>query len=117
MRPCLAFAILLLSGLGCQAVLAQPATGGTALAHPDVSLPPSIAAAIKDAQAALPRKQGLTADQRKQAEDLLRDALADDQQANDEVVKLHAFEDAAEQARQNERTPSASKDTAPALAC
>lgn len=116
MRPCLAFAILLLSGLGCQAVLAQPATGGTALAHPDVSLPPSIAAAIKDAHAALPRKQGLTADQRKQAEDLLRDALADDQQANDEVVKLHAFEDAAEQARQNERTPSASKDTAPAFA-
>ncbi len=85
MRPCLAFNLL---RLGCQAVLAQPATGGT-LAHPDVSLPPSIAAGIA-AHAAPPRKQGLTADQRKQAEDLLRDALADDQQANAGAVSLDA---------------------------
>jgi len=62
------------------------------------ALPAALEGAINDATAALPRARDLDAGQRKQAEDLLRDALADDQAATDAAAARQGFLDAAQKA-------------------
>ena len=69
-----------------QSIPAQPA------------LPPALDASINAALSALPRARDLDAEQRKQAEDLLRDALTDDQAAGDAVAARQGYLDAAQKA-------------------
>ncbi len=58
-------------------------------------LPPSLDDSINNALAALPRARDLNADQRKKADDLLRDALNDDQNANEALAQRQGYLDAA----------------------
>jgi len=92
---------------------APPAT--PAAAAPANDLPAALSDKINEAVAALPRKRDLTAEQRKQAEELLRDALADDQRASEEVARAQALRDAAAQARADTRRDE-SRDNGLALA-
>ncbi|TLY52656.1 MAG: mechanosensitive ion channel [Gammaproteobacteria bacterium] len=68
---------------------------------PDPNLPAALSDAINAAINALPRKRELSAEQRKQAEEQLRDALADDQRASDEIARMQTLRDAGAQARDN----------------
>ncbi len=104
--------VFLLAAMGSPAPLLGAPAPASPVASP-TDLPPAVADAIVAAQAALPRKRDLNADQRKQAEDLLRDALSDDRLASEEVAKLQTFREAAEHMRDSElETPVAPKDTA-----
>src|SRR5579883_1598414 len=58
-------------------------------------LPPPLEDAISSAIAALPRARDINADQRKKAEDLLRDAQSDDQAASDALVRRQEYLDTA----------------------
>ena len=83
----------------------------------EAQLPPALSDAINDALNALPRKRDLDADQRKQAEELLRDALADDQRASEYVAQWQSFADAAQQAKAAvQRTQAPARDVGMALA-
>ncbi|MBN8887207.1 MAG: mechanosensitive ion channel [Rudaea sp.] len=86
------------------AATAQPAPA----AQPGQDLPPPLDDAISNALAALPRARDLNADQRKKAEDLLRDAQADDQAASDAVARRQSLLDAALKAAPAETAPPAS---------
>ncbi len=80
-------------------------------------LPPALSDAINTALNALSRARDLNADQRKQAEEALHDALADDQRASEDVVRLQGYRDAAQTVR-NEvaNSPAPNKDVAMAVA-
>lgn len=62
---------------------------------PSEEIPVALDDTINKALAALPRARDLTPDQRKSAEDLLRDALTDDQAASDALARRQGFLDAA----------------------
>jgi hypothetical protein len=70
----------------------------------DATTSAPLATTINDALARLAGRRDLGADQRKQAEQLLRDALADDQLASDEAAKADALRQAAERGREDART-------------
>jgi potassium efflux system protein len=118
---------LLLAAAFALTALAAPAAPATKSAAvetqlppaqlPPAQLPPALSDAINDALNALPRKRDLDADQRKQAEELLRDALADDQRASEYVSQRQSFADAAQQARTAaQRAPAPARDLGMALA-
>ncbi|MEP6940661.1 MAG: mechanosensitive ion channel domain-containing protein [Rudaea sp.] len=69
--------------------------------QPDLA--PALATTISGALAALPNARDVNADQRKQAEELLRDALKDDNDASDAATTASGFGDAAERARETLR--------------
>ncbi|HEX7917162.1 MAG TPA: hypothetical protein VF497_15540, partial [Rudaea sp.] len=76
-KPTLLLAAVLATGT----LLPFTQTAHAAAAQPTPAqqvLPAGLEGAINDASAVLPRARDLDAAQRKQAEDLLRDALADD---------------------------------------
>ncbi|MBS0584109.1 MAG: mechanosensitive ion channel [Proteobacteria bacterium] len=58
-------------------------------------MPPALDQTIDKALAALPRVREIGADERKQAEELLRDAQTDDRAASDALAQRQAFLDAA----------------------
>jgi potassium efflux system protein len=75
---------------------AQSAASPPAKAAPvQEAFPPALDDAIDKALAALPRARDLGADERKQAEELLRDAQTDDRAASDALAQRQAFLDAA----------------------
>jgi potassium-dependent mechanosensitive channel len=80
-------------------------------AQPD--LPVALADTIDSALSALPRRTDLDAAQRKQAEELLHDALNDDQRASEETSQWQAFHEAAEKAKAD--ATRAAADHTPAL--
>jgi potassium efflux system protein len=96
------------------------AAAATQAINPDIAqaqLPPALADTINEALNALPRKRDVNADQRKQTEELLGDALATDQRASEDVAQWQTFRDAAEQARTGiQPTQAPSKDIGLALA-
>ncbi|WP_018971524.1 mechanosensitive ion channel domain-containing protein [Rudaea cellulosilytica] len=71
-------------------------------------LPAALDDAINAALTALPRARDLNTDQRKKAEDLLRDALSDDQAASEAVTRRQGFLDAALKAAPVEATTAVS---------
>lgn len=81
----------LLAALALAAHAASPAP--PASNNAGAILPASQADAINAAITALPRKHDLSATQRKQIEELLRDALNDDQRADAEQTKLQSLRD------------------------
>ena len=81
----------LLAALALAAHVASPAP--PASNNAGAILPASQADAINAAITALPRKHDLSATQRKQIEELLRDALNDDQRADAEQTKLQSLRD------------------------
>ena len=125
-RPCLhvppgtflpIFRLLLACALNLAAFATSAATAELKTDAGQADLPPALSDAIKTAQAALPRKRDVDADQRKQAEELLRDALADDELASEAVVQWQTFRDVVQQARgEAQRAQTPAKDTGMALA-
>ncbi len=109
--------LLLAVALALAAVAAAAATPDAQADTAEAQLPPAMSDAISDALNALPRKRDVDADQRKRAEELLRDALADDQRASEYVAQRQTFADAvlrAKTATQINRTPA--RDLGMALA-
>jgi potassium efflux system protein len=91
-------ACLLCVTAGANFALAAP-PAAPADAATDSNLPAALSDTVNAAIAALARKRDLSTEQRKQAEDLLRDALNDDQRASDEVTRMQTLRDAGAQAR------------------
>jgi potassium efflux system protein len=85
-----------------------PAASQNTTAQQTQVLPPSLDSAINSALNALPRARDLNADQRKDAEGLLRDALADDKAADDSLAKRQHLIDAAMKAGPVQSTPPVS---------
>jgi len=84
---------------------AQTSNAPSTPAHAQ-ELPAALDDAINAALTALPRARDLNADQRKKAEDLLRDALGDDQAASEAVARRQGFLDAALKAAPVDATAS-----------
>jgi potassium efflux system protein len=80
------------------------------------ALPAPLADAINASLSALPRQRNLDGEQRKQAEELLRDALADDTRASDSVAQMQAFDVAARPPRNAPTTSAAAPPRDAALA-
>ena len=89
---------------------ARPAQTSNAQPAPTQAqqLPAALDDAINAALTALPRARDLNTDQRKKAEDLLRDALSDDQAASEAVTRRQGFLDAALKAAPVEATTAVS---------
>ncbi len=111
-RPIGALLCCLLALAG-PAFAAPPSAASTATAAPDLSV--TLSDKINETLATLPRKRDLSAEQRKQAEELLRDALTDDAHASDELARAQALRDAGAQARADTRRDE-SRDNGLALA-
>lgn len=109
-RPALVLACLLGIAAGANLGFAAPPAASSAAVAPDPNLPAALSDTINTAIAALPRKRDLSAEQRKQAEELLRDALVDDQRASDEIARMQMLRDAGAQARDTaQRSEAATK--------
>jgi len=101
------------SACSIASALAAPTVAPPPLAAThSADLPPPLASAINDALSALPNARDVDADQRKQTEELLRDALKDDQDASDAAASAKGFGDASERARETlRRTSAPARDT------
>lgn len=113
----------LMAALAFGLAVALPAASALPAAAPNArpaeaqELPPPLDDAINAALAALPRARDLNPEQRKQAEDLLHDAIGDDQAASDALAGRQAFLDAALKTTSAEAaTSSASTDAGQSFA-
>ncbi|HEX4480211.1 MAG TPA: mechanosensitive ion channel domain-containing protein [Rudaea sp.] len=86
---------LILAGF---ALLLPILAAAQAPAPADAALPPSHATAIANALKSLPKQRSLSADDRKQAEDLLNQAQADESQADDLARQWQTLRDTADTA-------------------
>jgi len=90
--------MIALSCVLSHAILAQPTLAASTKSAPPTEASPALDDTIDKALSALPRSRDLTADLRKQAEDLLHDAQNDDRAASDAIARRQYFLDEAAKA-------------------